>query len=147
MKINVKAPTKNPAQRSSRPEEAQILKGSAIDQNFVTSAATIDFAATLLLAITSSALAVVRYVDMKSANAAPPYTNWTTAATNIQDAIDAAVASDEIVVTNGTYSVGARVAIGFTLNRVVVDKPRMLRSVNGPGLPLLMAANRFVIAR
>ena len=53
-------------------------------------------AAALLLAIASSALAGVHYVDLNSTNAMPPYTNWATAATNIQDALDAAVAGDEI---------------------------------------------------
>ena len=60
------------------------------------------FAAALLLTSTDSALADVHYVDVNSTNATPPYTNWTTAATNIQDAVDAAVAGDEIVGTNGT---------------------------------------------
>ena len=59
------------------------------------------FVAGLLLASAASALAVVRYVDVNSTNAAPPFITWTTAATNIQDAVDAAVAGDEIVVTNG----------------------------------------------
>jgi hypothetical protein len=40
-------------------------------------------------------------VDVNSTNATPPYTDWTTAATNIQDAVDAAV-------TNGTYATGGR---------------------------------------
>ena len=59
------------------------------------------FATELLMASPGSALAEVHYVDVNSTNATPPYTNWTTAATNIQDAMDAAVAGGEIVVTNG----------------------------------------------
>src|SRR5712671_1199428 len=46
-----------------------------------------------------SAFAAVHYVDVNSIKALPPYTNWTTAATNIQDAVDAAMAGDEILVT------------------------------------------------
>ncbi len=42
------------------------------------------------------ALAGLHYVDLNCTNATPPYTNWTTAATNIQDAVDAAVAGDEL---------------------------------------------------
>ena len=78
------------------------------------------FACGLLVASTASALAEVHYVDVNSTNATPPYTNWTTAATNIQDAVDAAVAGDEILVTNGVYS------------PVYVRKPLSLRSINGP---------------
>jgi len=55
----------------------------------------------MFLAATSSALATVRYVDANSPGAALPYTNWTTAAVTIQQAVDDAVAGDEIVVTNG----------------------------------------------
>src|SRR5437899_6123242 len=59
------------------------------------------FASALLLAGAARALAEVHYVDVNSTNATPPYTNWASAATNIQHAMDAAVAADEIVVTNG----------------------------------------------
>jgi hypothetical protein len=65
-----------------------------------------------VFATAGSALADVHYVDVNSTNATPPYTNWVTAATNIQDAVDAAVAGDEIVVTNGTYATGARSRAG-----------------------------------
>jgi len=57
--------------------------------------------ALMLLCGMGRALAGVHYVDVNSTNATPPHTNWATAATNIQDAVDAAVAWDEIVVTNG----------------------------------------------
>src|SRR6266478_10216073 len=86
----------------------------------------------LCVLLWQSALADVHYVDVNSTNATPPYTNWTTAATNIQDGVDAAVAGDEIVVTNGTYATGGRSVDGLTGNRVAVDKPLKVRSVNGP---------------
>jgi hypothetical protein len=86
----------------------------------------------------------VHYVDVSSTNATPPYTNWTTAATNIQDAVDAAVEGDEIVVTNGTYATGARATVDDnTANRVMVDKPLNLRSVNGPEFTTINGGGQF----
>ena len=75
-----------------------------------------------------SVCAATHYVWQSSPSPAPPYTNWATAATNIQDAVDVAVAGDEIVVTNGTY---ASVAVG---------KPLSLRSVNGPDVTVIDGA-------
>jgi hypothetical protein len=77
-----------------------------------------------------SALAEVLYVDVNSTNATPPYTNWATAATNIQDAVDAAVAGDEVVVTNGTY------------HPLWVGKPLSIRSVNGPKSTIIDGGGR-----
>ena len=65
----------------------------------------------------------------------PPYANWSTAATNIQDAVDAASTGDLIMVTNGVYETGVRTADEST--RVVVDKTLILDSVNGPALTII----------
>ena len=84
----------------------------------------------LFLALNVSA--VVRYVDLNSLDPKPPYTNWATASTNIQVAIDAAVSGDEILVANGIYSIGGRAVSGTMTNRVVLNSGVSLRSVNGP---------------
>ena len=61
-----------------------------------------------LLLAASNLSADTHYVSLGSTNPTPPYTNWATAATNIQQAVDAAAAGDVIVVTNGTYATGSR---------------------------------------
>ncbi len=101
----------------------------------------LNLLAAVFLVTAGSAGAAVRYVDANSANAAPPYTNWATAARVIQDAVDAADAGDEIVVTNGTYATGGRAVVGTMTNRVAVDRPLTLRSVNGPQVTVIQGGS------
>ncbi len=99
----------------------------------------------LLLFQTLSVISVTRYVDAINLTPVAPYTNWHTAAVTIQDAVDAAVNGDTVLVTNGVYDRGGAVTPGYSLsNRVMISKGIMLRSVNGPentiicGAPALM---------
>jgi hypothetical protein len=100
------------------------------DLNYSVMFAARLLAAGMLLATAGSALADVRYVNLNSSSPTAPYTNWTTAATTIQDAVDAAVADDQILVTNGVYQTGER-EVSESRNRVAVTNAIMVRSVNG----------------
>ena len=91
---------------------------------------------TLLLAVSNLSAATL-YVSLESTNPTPPYATWATAATNIQDAVDAGAAGDEVVVTNGIYTVGGRAVDGTMTNRVTIDKPLTVSSVNGPQFTLI----------
>jgi hypothetical protein len=65
--------------------------------------------------------------------------DWSSAATNIQDALDAADVGDEIIVGDGVYGFGATAVYGIS-NRVAVTKPLVLQSLNGPGVTFIVGA-------
>jgi hypothetical protein len=92
------------------------------------------------LIFTFSANATTRYVDLNCTNATSPFTDWTTAATNIQDAIDASVDTDLILVTNGVYVGGGRVMAGNLTNRVALNRALTVQSANGPFATVILGA-------
>lgn len=58
----------------------------------------------------------------KSGSHIAPYASWATAATNLQDAVDASLSNGVILVSNGVYTAGSELAIGKTV---------VLRTVGG----------------
>lgn len=91
--------------------------------------------------VTSSiATLTVHCVDASGNAPTPPFQSWATAATNIQDAIDAAAGGAFILVTNGIYSTGGKTMFGAMTNRVAIDKPITLASVNGPASTIIQGA-------
>jgi len=57
-----------------------------------------------------------------------PYVSWTTAATTIQDAVNAASSGDTILVTNGHYRLTSPISLGKALT---------IQSVNGPDVTIV----------
>ena len=110
----------------------RIRNESAARRNFRIRFARMVLAVGWFLASAALGVATVRYVDVNSASPTPPYTSWQTAAATIQDAVDASVTNDEIIVTNGVYSTGGRAVFGAMTNRVAITNALTVRSVNGP---------------
>ena len=83
----------------------------------------------------------VCYVDAGNSAPAYPYAGWATAATNIQDAINAGNPGSTVVVTDGVYTAGCTVSPGgASLNRVVLSRVLAVRSVNGPAVTRIVGA-------
>ena len=94
--------------------------------------------ATVIVSVVSGA---DHYVNASNQTPSSPYTSWETAATEIQDAIDAASDGDAVLVTNGVYDVGTAQTPGYaSLNRVVLGKDIAVSSVNGPEATIIKGA-------
>ena len=80
--------------------------------------------------ISLTAHAVDRYVDLNNSTPVSPYTNWVTAAKEIQLAVDVAEDGDVIWVTNGHYNITSQITVS---NEVTIQ------SVNGPDVTVVDA--------
>ncbi|NCC53301.1 MAG: hypothetical protein EOM20_19105 [Spartobacteria bacterium] len=72
---------------------------------------------------------VNRYVDAANLTPSHPYTNWATAATNIQDAVDACSGYDSVRVTDGVYR--------LTSTLMLTTEYVSVRSMNGPAYTVI----------
>lgn len=96
-----------------------------------------SLSAALLMCLVINTWATVLYVDLNCPTPAPPYTNWITAATNIQDAVDAASPADIVLVTNGVYQAGGKAIAGTSTNRIAITRAMTVQSVNGPAVTFI----------
>ncbi len=84
----------------------------------------------------------VLYVSLTSTNPLPPYTNWLTAATNIQAAISVAQPGNVVAVGQGVYTNDATVIFGTETNRVAVTNGITLLGVAGPAFTIIMGTTQ-----
>jgi len=77
------------------------------------------------------------YVAQAGQIPAWPHTNWSSAASNIQDAVNAAANGAVVLVSNGTYRVPTNAVINIGTNVLYITNAITLRSVNGPAATVI----------
>lgn len=83
-----------------------------------------------------------RYVAKNGQNPIPPYTNWNTAASNIQEVVDVCSMDDTIWVDSGIYYANpVATNIGNITNVIFISKKINLISINGPSNTIIDGAN------
>jgi hypothetical protein len=84
----------------------------------------------------------VHYVSLTSTNPMSPYTNWSTAATNIQDAVGAAQNGEIVVASSGTYNSGSTIIYGTEANRVALTNAITLLGLYGPQSTMIVGGTQ-----
>lgn len=81
------------------------------------------------------------YVAQGNQTPSPNYLSWTSAASNIQDAVNVAASGDTVLVSNGVYQTGGTnfSALYQSTNRIVISG-QIVRSVNGPAVTIIKGA-------
>ncbi len=81
------------------------------------------------------AQSTTHYVDANGSNPVSPYTSWSTAATNIEDALGVSGPIDTVLVTNGIYQYGS--FVGSDTSRIYASGNQVVQSVNGPAVTVI----------
>lgn len=113
-------------------------------------AKTVFTAAIVFASLTLGISAATLYVDVNSTNPVAPYSDWSTASTNIQTAMGVANPGDLILVTNGMYV--SRTSLGTSFTTVTgpdysgfntvkavfgIHENVTVKSVNGPAVTII----------
>ena len=83
----------------------------------------------------------IHYVNATNSLPTSPFNSWATAATNIQDAIETTPPGGIVLVANGLYGTGGKVMSGDLTNRVALDKPIVVASIEGPAKTIIEGAS------